>query len=82
MFINSDIFETFICTFEIEHNGQKSTQTIQAPRMVIEQQILSLAQQAARAAGHIKVKVSRKVPIYDNFKGEWIELENSITFSK
>lgn len=78
----NDLFETFVVTFEIEHNGSKSVQTIQGPRLMIQQQILDLAQQAARAPGHIRVKVSREFPIYDNFKGEWIKLENSITFSK
>lgn len=70
----------FVCTFEIENGQQTQDQTIQAPRIMLEQQFLSYVQQAANASHPARIKMSRKVPVYDSFCNKWIERENSIEF--
>lgn len=72
--------EMFDCTFEIEVEQKKQTQTINAPRFVIEQQFRAYIQEASRSNEPIRIKLYRKVPIYDNFDNKWIEREVSITF--
>ena len=72
--------ELYVCTFEIENGQQKTTQTIKAPRFVLQQQFISYVQEASQSSTPIKIKMSRKVPIYDNFDNKWIEREVSITF--
>lgn len=73
--------EVFECTFDIEVEDRTQHQTVQAPRAALEQQFLSLVQQAAQSSKPVKVKMSRKVPIYDNFDKKWIERENSVAFA-
>lgn len=73
--------EVFECTFDIEVEDRNQRQTVQAPRAALVQQFLSLAQQAAQSDKPIKVKMSRKVHIYDNFDKKWIERENSVAFA-
>lgn len=73
--------EVFECTFDIEVEDRIQHQVVQAPRAVLEQQFLSLVQQAIQSSKSVKVKMSRKVPIYDNFNKKWIERENSVTFA-
>lgn len=73
--------EIFECTFDIEIDGTTKKNRIQAPRIAIEQQFLSLVQQAANSSQAIKIKMSRIVPVYDNFDKKWINRENSVTFA-
>ena len=73
--------EVFECTFDIEVENRIQHKIVQAPRAAIEQHFLGLAQQAAQSDKPIKVKMSRKVPIYDNFDKKWIERENSVAFA-
>lgn len=73
--------EVFECTFDIEVEDRIQHQVVQAPRAALEQQFLSLVQQAIQSSKSVKVKMSRKVPIYDNFNKKWIERENSVTFA-
>ena len=70
----------FVCTFEIENGQQIQKQTIQAPRIMLEQQFLSYVQQAANTSHPVRIKMSRKAPVYDNFNDKWIDRENSIEF--
>lgn len=73
--------EVFECTFDIEVENRIQHQIVQAPRAALEQQFLSLVQQAAQSSKQVKVKMSRKVPIYDSFDKKWIERENSVTIA-
>ncbi len=73
--------EVFECTFDVEVDGVTNRSRIQAPRVALEQQFMSLVQQAANSAKPVKVKMSRVVPIYDNFDNKWINRENSVTFA-
>lgn len=72
--------EMFVCSLEIENGQRKTIQTINAPRFVLQQQFISLVQEASKSAIPIRIKMSRKVPIYDNFDNQWIEREASVTF--
>lgn len=72
--------EIYACAFEIEVNGQVQKQMLEAPRMMIEGEFVSLMQQAAQHPDPVKITMSRQVPIYDNFNNEWVKRENSVTF--
>lgn len=54
---------------------------MQAPRAVLEQQFVSLIQQATQSNKPIRLKMSRKVPVYDDFNDKWIERGNSVVFA-
>jgi len=73
--------EVFICTFEIDANNVVQRQVMQAPRLMIEQEFLALMQSAANSDKPIRVKLSREVPIYDEFEKQWIKREHSIEFA-
>lgn len=73
--------EVFECTFDIEVEDRIQHQTVQAPRVALGQQFLGLAQQAAKSNKPMRVKMSRQIPIYDNFDKKWIVRENSVAFA-
>ena len=60
-------FETFDCMIDIEENGNKQRQRMQAPRIMIQQQFMSLVQQAAQANHPVRVRLSRMSQVYDEF---------------
>lgn len=62
-------------------NGRVQMQRMKAPRIMIEQQFKSLMQQAANDTSPIKVRISRKVPIWNQFEDKWIEREFDIVFT-
>ena len=80
-------FETFDCMIDIEENGNKQRQRMQAPRIMIQQQFTSLVQQAAQANHPVKVRLSRMSQVYDEFgalayeNGKPLERELYISFS-
>ncbi len=54
---------------------------MQAPRAALEQQFLNLVQQAAQSNKPVKIKISRRIPIYDDFEKKWIERESSLVIA-
>ena len=74
-------FEVFDCLLEIEIDGKVKIQRMNAPRIMIEQQFKSLMQQAANDTSPIKVRISRKAPIWNQFEDKWIEREFDIIFT-
>lgn len=52
-----------------------------APRIFLEQEFTRLVNLAANSKSPVKIKMSRKVPIYDPFDNTMIERENSIVFT-
>ena len=82
LFIDLDQqIEMFACVFEIEANGNIRRQRIEAPRMIIEQQFMSLVQQAANNTTPIRVKMSRMESVWNQFDNVWVDVENSIEFT-
>ena len=86
MFINfgSDFGEqlkNFTCEFEIKVDNNIQHQTIEAPRIMLEQQFMQLMNSAAQDNKPTRVKMVRKQPIYDNFDDKWIDRELSVTFA-
>lgn len=75
----NDQLEIKTCTFEIENNGFAQQQTMQAPKMVIIQQFLSLLQQAINTNEAVRVKISTMVSVY-NDKSGYRDMESSIEF--
>lgn len=74
-----DQMEAFTCTFEITVDGVTKSQTMQAPRMMIEQQFISLLQDIQQMRKPAKIKLSRPVEIWDQFSQRMLRNENSIT---
>ena len=74
------MFTIYECVIEIENNGNIQRHVIQAPRIMIEQEFMSLIQQAVNSPSPISIKVMRNVPIYDNFDNKWVEREYSVKF--
>lgn len=73
-------FEVFACTITIDIGDKRQQQTIQAPRVMIEQEFVSLMQQANNNNAPVRITLSRKVPIWSQLQNKWIEHENSIEF--
>ena len=73
--------EIFECTFDIEIENKTQHNVIQAPRAALEQQFINLVEQASQSNKPIKIKMSRKIPVYDNFEDVWIKRENSVAFA-
>lgn len=81
LFVNiNQSMEIYACTIEIEQNGNVQRTIIEAPRIMLEQQFINLVEQAANSHNPIRVKISREVPIYNNFNNEWTKIENNIVF--
>lgn len=72
--------EVYTCTLEIEQNGNLQQQTIEAPRIMLEQQFIDLIQQASKVNHPVKIKMSRQVPTYNNYDDEWVDLEHLLVF--
>lgn len=73
--------EVFAVTLEVEMNGKIQRQTMQAPRFVLEQQFVSLVQQAYESRVPVRVKMSMNVPIWIQFENRWVEREHSVEFA-
>ena len=80
MHIFGNEMEMFEVIFEITNGNRKSIQRMQAPRIMIEQQFLQLAEQAYRSTDPIRIVLKREEPIYNNFTNEWVNREYSITY--
>lgn len=70
--------DVYTCSFEVNVNGVVQRQTMQAPRMMLEQQFMSLMEQAYQDTRPIMVKMSRPNDIWDPFDKKMIRRENSI----
>lgn len=70
--------DIFVCSFEINADGVIQRQTVQAPRMMIEHQFISLMNQAYRNAKPVMVKLSRVIDVWDSFDQKTIQRESSI----
>lgn len=73
-----DQMDIYKCTFEITINSAIQRQTIQSPRMIIEQQFMSLVEQAYQDNRKIMAKMNRPIDIWDFFDKKCIRRENSI----
>lgn len=73
-----DQMEVFTCTFEITVDGATQRQMVQAPRMMIEQQFLSMLQEIQQMRSPAKIKLSRPVDIWSQIDQKIIRRENSI----
>ena len=73
--------EPYLVTFEVTVKDNIQRQIMEAPRIVLEQEFMRLVEQAANSPLPVKVKMARKVPIYDPFDKQIIERENSLVFT-
>lgn len=71
----------FSVMFEVMVDDKLEAYIREAPRIMLEHEFMSLVEQAARYTKPVKVRMSRKVPIYDPFDKTTIERVNSIEFT-
>lgn len=82
MFQNlNEKMQVYTCIFDIEVDGQAQRESLQAPRIMLEQHFMGIVQQAMNLDKPAKIKMSLNVPIYNNFTNSWIEREHSCTFT-
>lgn len=74
-------FELFDVEIEITTLRGARVSQISAPRMILEQQFLSLVQEAASIPEPAKVKMKRMIHIYSQFDNCWYDRECSIEFT-
>lgn len=84
MFVNfgnlNEKMKVFSVSLTADVDGNIQQRVMQAPRMMIEQEFISLAKQAAESSEPIKLIMSIKFPLYDEWHDKWNGCENSITF--
>lgn len=74
-----DVFgDMFSVRIEIEQNGRKQVQNLQAPQVALEQNFPALMQDAARSSIPTKITMSRQTGIYNEIEKK--NIENSISF--
>ena len=78
---NNGMMETFAVTLEVEMDNKIQRQTMQAPRIMLEQQFVSLVQQAYESRIPVRVKMSMDVPIWIQFEQRWVNREHSVEFT-
>lgn len=76
-----DRFEIFDVDFEITTQNGIRVSSVTAPRMMLEQQFLSLVREAATILEPVKVKMKRTIPIYSQFDNCWYDRECSVEFT-
>ena len=72
--------EMFDCTFDIYIGEAKQTQSVRAPRIMIQQQFMQLVQDAANDNRPIKVVMRRDVECCSDYSDKVVVRENSIEF--
>lgn len=68
----------FTVRLEIEQNGRKQVQKLQAPQVALEQNFVALMQDAARSSIPTKITMNIQTDIYNEVEKK--NIENSITF--
>lgn len=74
-------FEQYSCRIEIEMDGCVQQQAMEAPRVFLEQQFLSLVQQAASVARPVRVKMIRTERIWSQYDQRYIPQEYALEFT-
>lgn len=73
-------FEVFDVDFEVTTSRGMRVSNMSAPRVILEQQFLSLVQEAYGMPEPVKVKMKRMIPIYSKFDNCWYDREYSIEY--
>lgn len=74
------IFDTFIVVFEIESQGNTTTQTMNAPQMIIENEFVNLVQQAIQINSPCRIKMSMTVTVQDDINHTAKNIEHFVEF--
>ena len=81
MFIDFDEqFEIKECSFDIESNGHTDRQAMQAPKMVIIQQFLSLIQQAINTDIPVRITMATMVPVWSDKIVVYRDMKSTLEF--
>jgi len=72
--------ETFDCFIDIETNGDKQRQRIQAPRIMIEQQFLSMCKKISQMSVPAKIKLSRIAECSNGWSDDIVKREVYIVY--
>ena len=81
MFIDfNEQFEIKECSFDIESNGHTDHQVMQAPKMVIIQQFLSLIQQAINTDIPVRITMATMIPVYSDKIAGYRNMKSMLEF--
>ena len=81
MFIDfGEQFEIKECSFDIESNGHTDHQVMQAPKMVIIQQFLSLIQQAINTDVPARITIATMVPVWSDKISGYRNMKSTLEF--
>lgn len=81
MFIDfSEQLEMYNVNIDVEVDGQTQHQTLGAPKMMIEQQFLSLVQQAINTNQRIYIKMMTYIPVYSEKTKQMRNLPSTLEF--
>lgn len=72
--------EIYASVFVIDVDGQVQKKNMQAPRLMIEQEFISLVQQATQIDTPVKITMVVSVSIFNQFDNKWVEREHSVMF--
>lgn len=75
------MMKTYNIVLEIHTPAGVQKRQMQAPRMMIEQQFLSLAEQAMSASYPVKIAMRRYEPEWDQYEGKYINMEYSVVYA-
>lgn len=68
------------CSFDIESNGHTDHQVMQAPKMVIIQQFLSLIQQAISTDSLVRITMATMVPVWSDKIAGYRNMRSTLEF--
>ena len=81
MFIDFDEqLEIKECSFDVESNGHTDHQVMQAPKMVIIQQFLSLIQQAVSTDSPARITMTTMVPVWIDKIAGYRNMKSTLEF--
>ena len=73
--------EVFSCLFEVYVDGQVQRSTMQAPRLMIERQFITLMNKCANVSVPAQVTMTRRYNVWDQYECKNIERESIMSFA-
>ena len=73
--------KVFTCDLYIEVDDRGERRQIKAPRFVIEDEFLQLVEQASHIDNDVRIRLTRQVPIFDEFQDRWVNKQHEIVFA-
>lgn len=76
-----NIMKTYTVALEIYTPSGVQKRQLQAPRVLIEQQFLSLVEQSMSSGAPVKIAMRRYEPEWNQYEGKYINMEYSVVYA-